>query len=118
MLLVHIPTKNYDFYPKAIYIALMMRRLLEAKQDPTKVDDKDYYGNKRLECSGQLMSLLFEDKFKIFNTELKKEIDKLLEKRVGKAAQSYEPPDVTNLMIQGSSKIITNGNPNVFLFLY
>ena len=38
--------------------------------DETVVDDKDYYGNKRLELAGQTMSLLFEDVFKGFNSEV------------------------------------------------
>jgi len=56
----------------------MVRRVLEAIKDPNAVDDKDYYGNKRLECAGQLMGLLFEDLFKRLNSDLKKQLDKLL----------------------------------------
>jgi len=42
----------------------MIRRIIEAKHDPSKLDDKDYYGNKRLQLAGQLIGLLFDDKFK------------------------------------------------------
>ena len=75
VLLAHIPVIKGNFHPKARYLAIMIRRLLEGYVDPSKVDDKDYYGNKRLELAGQLISLLFEDLFKKFNSELKKQID-------------------------------------------
>jgi DNA-directed RNA polymerase III subunit RPC2 len=58
------------FFSKAIHIALMVRRIIQAMYDETVVDDKDYYGNKRLELAGQTMSLLFEDVFKGFNSEV------------------------------------------------
>lgn len=41
---------------------------------------QDYYGNKRLELAGQLISLLFEDLFKRFNSELKRNADMVLSK--------------------------------------
>ena len=55
---------------KAIYLAVMLRRIILAKLGKINVDDRDYYGNKRLELAGQLIALLFEDLFKRFNTEV------------------------------------------------
>lgn len=55
---------------KAAYLALMVRRVILAKGGKVKADDRDYYGNKRLELAGQLLSLLFEDLFKKFNSEV------------------------------------------------
>ncbi len=55
---------------KAVYTAVMMRRTILAKLGKINVDDRDYYGNKRLELAGQLISLLFEDLFKRFNSEV------------------------------------------------
>lgn len=49
----------------------MVRRVLLAQQEGgVKADDKDYYGNKRLELAGQLLGILFEDLFKSFNNEV------------------------------------------------
>ena len=48
--------------------------------DAGLLDDKDYYGNKRLELAGQLLSLLFEDLFKRFNADVKKQADLVLSK--------------------------------------
>jgi len=55
---------------KACYVALMVRRVILARGDAGDIDDRDYVGNKRLELAGQLLSLLFEDLFKKFNTEV------------------------------------------------
>lgn len=58
VVLAHVPVEDLNFRPKAIYIAVMVRRVLMAMADPTSVDDRDYVGNKRLElcvflaCSG------------------------------------------------------------------
>lgn len=62
------------------YIAVMMRRMLCACVDPSFIDDRDYYGNKRLELAGGLMSLLFEDLFKRLNSDIKRQADASLSK--------------------------------------
>lgn len=61
-------------------MALMVRRVIQAQRNPTLVDDRDYYGNKRLELAGSLLSLMFEDLFKRFNCELKTIADKNIPK--------------------------------------
>jgi DNA-directed RNA polymerase III subunit RPC2 len=49
MVLSHVPVENLYFRPKAIYLAMMVRRVLLALEDDKSVDDRDYVGNKRLE---------------------------------------------------------------------
>ncbi|XP_070566303.1 DNA-directed RNA polymerase III subunit RPC2-like [Ptychodera flava] len=77
--LAHVPVHEFNFRTKCIYLALMVRRVILAQGDAKKhVDDRDYYGNKRLELAGQLLALLFEDLFKKFNAELKKIADQTI----------------------------------------
>ena len=53
VILAHIQlSKHMPFFAKCRYLALMIRRIIEASHDPSKLDDKDYYGNKRLELAG------------------------------------------------------------------
>jgi DNA-directed RNA polymerase III subunit RPC2 len=49
VVLGHVPVQDDDFKPKCVYVAIMIRRILIAMKDPSYLDDKDYYGNKRLE---------------------------------------------------------------------
>ncbi|XP_077866954.1 DNA-directed RNA polymerase III subunit RPC2-like, partial [Saccoglossus kowalevskii] len=99
--LAHVPVHKFNFRIKCIYLALMVRRVILAQGDAVKhVDDRDYYGNKRLELAGQLLALLFEDLFKKFNAELKKIADQCIPKP--RAAQF----DIVKHMRQDQ---ITNG---------
>ena len=54
VLLAHVPVESYNFRMKCVYLALMLRRVIEAQKDRVRVDDRDYYGNKRLELAGQV----------------------------------------------------------------
>ncbi|KAF2097343.1 putative DNA-directed RNA polymerase III subunit RPC2 [Rhizodiscina lignyota] len=80
VIITHVPVNGSNFRPKALYIAFMIRRVLMAMQDPTLIDDRDYVGNKRLELAGQMLSLLFEDNFKRFNSDFKLRIEKVQRK--------------------------------------
>lgn len=53
----------------------MVWRVIEVIDDPKKIDDKDYYGNKWLELAGDLVSLLFEDAFWNYVDDLKRAIN-------------------------------------------
>ncbi|KAB0804699.1 hypothetical protein PPYR_01669 [Photinus pyralis] len=78
--LAHIPVEQYDFQTKAIYLALMVKRVIDAQNNKQAIDDRDYYGNKRLELAGSLLSLMFEDVFKRFNWDLKSIAEKTIPK--------------------------------------
>ena len=52
----------------------MIKRVVHATLDPTAVDDRDYYGNKRLELAGNSLALLFEDLFKHMNDQLRRQV--------------------------------------------
>ena len=80
LVLAHIPVEGGDYRMKSVFLALMVRRVIIAQRE-NLVDDRDYYGNKRLELAGQLLSLLFEDLFKKFNSELQRIADQTIPKQ-------------------------------------
>lgn len=66
--------KEFNFRAKCIYTAVMVRRVILA-QGENKVDDRDYYGNKRLELAGQVS---FKFRVKCFRVLLLSPIARLL----------------------------------------
>nr|GEU83267.1 DNA-directed RNA polymerase III subunit 2 [Tanacetum cinerariifolium] len=68
----NIRMRDNNFHLKCVYVVVMIRRMMDAILNKDAMDDKDYVGNKRLELSGQLLSLLFEDSFRLCKIEIVK----------------------------------------------
>ncbi|GIQ83201.1 DNA-directed RNA polymerase, subunit 2 [Kipferlia bialata] len=103
-------TFTVDFRPKVVYICTMLRRLVRASLGKLARDDKDYYGNKRLELAGDLLGMLFEDLFHRLCVDLSKAANAALSK--ANRAQQFDPsqslrPDIVT---QGFIHAISSGN--------
>lgn len=111
-IVAHLTVSDLQFREKALYIATMARRVVMTMHDPSKVDDRDYVGNKRLELAGQLMSLLFEDLFKKFNSDFKANIDKILKKpsRTSEFDALLSINIHSNNITMGLNRAISTGN--------
>lgn len=111
VIVTHVPVRGMNFRAKALYIAVMVRRVLMVRHDGRLVDDRDYVGNKRLELAGQLLSLLFEDLFKKFNSDLKLTIDKVLKKPSRTEFDAYNVLRTQgNHITQGMNRALSTGN--------
>jgi DNA-directed RNA polymerase III subunit RPC2 len=116
VVLCHVPVVAFDYQKKVTYVAAMIRRVLLAMEDPSFIDDRDYYGNKRLELAGGLLALLFEDLFKRVNSDLKRAADNHLSK-----AGRNQPFDVlkfirTDTITFGLEHAISSGNWSIKRF--
>ena len=90
VLFAHVPVVGFNYWPKVVYVCQMLRRMIAAQHDPAFMDDMDYYGNKRLELAGQLLSLLFEDLFKKLCADLKKIATTELNKKPSTKAAPFD----------------------------
>ena len=117
IILTHVPVVALNFRPKAIYVAFMTRRVMMAMHDPKSVDDRDYVGNKRLELAGQMLSLLFEDHFKRFNSEFKSGIDRVLKKANRIEFDAHDQFRIhSGHITAGMERAISTGNWNLRRF--
>jgi DNA-directed RNA polymerase II subunit RPB2 len=63
---------------KAYFLGHMVHRLLAAHLRRLVIDDRDHYGNKRLDLAGPLMALLFRQLFRRMTEDVRKYVDKTL----------------------------------------
>ncbi|GAV62441.1 RNA_pol_Rpb2_6 domain-containing protein/RNA_pol_Rpb2_2 domain-containing protein/RNA_pol_Rpb2_1 domain-containing protein/RNA_pol_Rpb2_3 domain-containing protein/RNA_pol_Rpb2_4 domain-containing protein/RNA_pol_Rpb2_5 domain-containing protein, partial [Cephalotus follicularis] len=114
--LANVPVGRNNFRPKCLYVAVMLRRMLEAMLNKDAMDDKDYVGNKRLELSGQLISLLFEDLFKTMISEAKKSADNVLAKPSRSSRFDFSHQIVKDSITVGLERTLSTGNFDVKRF--
>ncbi|KAJ3042341.1 DNA-directed RNA polymerase III core subunit ret1 [Rhizophlyctis rosea] len=105
--LAHVPVEDSGgeirFRPKAVLLGFMARKVLMAIQKGGALDDQDYMGNKRLELSGPLLTILFEDLFKSWTTYIKRNIDANLKRK--NRTSLYDPASA----LTQTSRIVTDG---------
>eukprot|EP00879_Flechtneria_rotunda_P019173 GHRR01020130.1.p1 GENE.GHRR01020130.1~~GHRR01020130.1.p1 ORF type:complete len:238 (+),score=79.77 GHRR01020130.1:1435-2148(+) len=116
VVLCHVPVVRYNYAQKVLFVAVMIRRVMYAQLDSSFIDDRDYYGNKRLELAGGLMSLLFEDLFKRMNSEIKRSAEASTSK-ANRASQFDIAKVMSSLTITaGLESAISSGNWNIKRF--
>jgi len=116
-LLVNVPCKDFNLYEKAVFLGLMCRRLLQAQQGMIKADDRDYYGNKRIQLAGDLISLLFEEHFKNSMTNLNAQSAKKLEKKTAQVVDVISSmKSLQNKITLAMEAAIQTGNWNLKRF--
>ncbi|PON86208.1 DNA-directed RNA polymerase, subunit [Trema orientale] len=114
--LANVRVHHNNFRPKCIYVAVMLRRIMDAILNKDAMDDKDYVGNKRLELSGQLISLLFEDLFKTMISEARKSVDAVLAKPSRSSRFDFSYWITKNNITNGLERSLSTGNWDVKRF--
>jgi DNA-directed RNA polymerase II subunit RPB2 len=78
-MLPHVSTSKDGFLRKTFFIGYMVNRLIQANLGGYKEDDRDYYGKKRMDMAGSLITLLFKNLFNTFTKDMVKNIEKLVD---------------------------------------
>nr|XP_053656108.1 DNA-directed RNA polymerase II subunit RPB2-like [Cherax quadricarinatus] len=79
-MLPHVGVSDFCETKKAYFLGYMVHRLLLAALGRRELDDRDHYGNKRLDLAGPLMALLFRGLFRNLMKEVRMHAQKLLDK--------------------------------------
>ncbi len=98
-----IPHIGFNLFDKAFFLAQMCRKLLETSLGRREFDDRDHYGNKRVDLSGELIHLIFQRGYDKMYKELYQEISRLAKKKLNNLQfiQTFSLNTIIN------SKIIT-----------
>lgn len=97
-LLPHMGVGEFCLEKKAYFIGYMVHRLLQAALDRRPLDDRDHYGNKRLDLAGPLLQQLFYQLFR--------KVAKNAESYLRKSLQQGQEPNVPSAI---QSRVIENG---------
>lgn len=70
-MLPHVGVSDFCETKKAYYLGYIVHRLLLAALGRRELDDRDHYGNKRLDLAGPLLAYLFRGLFRNLNKEIR-----------------------------------------------
>ncbi|KAJ5079877.1 intein-containing DNA-directed RNA polymerase ii subunit rpb2 precursor [Anaeramoeba ignava] len=73
-MLPHISVEEFQETPKAYFLGYMIHRLLLCSLGRNQEDDRDHYGNKRLDLAGPLLASLFNQLFKRLIRDIRKRL--------------------------------------------
>lgn len=105
--LPHLGISDACNIKKAYFLGYMLRRLLSVLTGERKEDDRDHYGNKRIDTSGALMQQLFRKVWKKVRMDTEKEIRRLAEKNKDFDVDTIISPST---LTKGLTSPITTGN--------
>ena len=106
--LPHISLTAEGTLKKAYFVGYMVNRLLTASLGRATEDDRDYYGKKRLEMAGTLLSSLYRQLFRQFIEEMIKHIKKDINgnKKESNLSQAMR----SELISRGLKSALSTGN--------
>jgi len=78
--LPHVGVSDFCETRKAYFLGYMVHRLLLAALGRRELDDRDHYGNKRLDLAGPLLAFLFRSLFKNLMKEMRMYAQKFIDK--------------------------------------
>ncbi|XP_048237414.1 DNA-directed RNA polymerase II subunit RPB2 [Haliotis cracherodii] len=79
-MLPHVGVSEFCETKKAYFLGYMVHRLLMAALGRREVDDRDHYGNKRLDLAGPLLAFLFRGMFRNLMKEVRMYAQKFIDR--------------------------------------
>lgn len=106
-MLPHVGVGDFCETKKAYYLGYMVHRLLLAALGRRELDDRDHYGNKRLDLAGPLLAYLFRGLFRNLTKEVRGYAQKFIDR--GKDFQ-LELSIKTRIISDGLRYSLATGN--------
>ncbi|KAL1233681.1 DNA-directed RNA polymerase II subunit [Trichinella spiralis] len=105
--LPHVGISDFCETKKAYFLGYMVHRLLLAAMGRRELDDRDHYGNKRLDLAGPLLAFLFRGLFK----NLLKEVKMVAQRYINKTGDfNLELCVRTGILTKGLQYSLATGN--------
>lgn len=105
---VSISSHSNGALQKSFFLGYMANKLVKASVGHITEDDRDYYGKKRLDMAGSLMSSLFRQQFKQFTETMSKILKKEIDSGVDQI--DFRKAIKTDIITRGLKTALATGN--------